>query len=137
NPTEESRSMVEALAGYGIPQQRIAAVLKISLPTLLKRYRHELDRGAAVVESNLVGNLLRLTRGKDGTALRAIMFSLQWRFGWSQYALPQGSRFANVPEPERLGKKEALNEAAKTAHIGTRFDHLNVVLQYPLGRKEA
>src|SRR5439155_7862039 len=104
------------------------------LPTLLKRYRHELDRGTAVVESNLVGNVLRLARGKDGTALRAIMFSLQCRFGWSQYALPQGSRFAEEPEP--LGKKEALNEAAKTAHIGTRFDHLNVARQYPLGRKE-
>ena len=32
---------------------------------------------------------------------------------------------------------DALNEAAKTAHIGSRFDHLNAARQYPLGRKEA
>ena len=136
-PDQRSRDIVEALSGYGIPTEKIASVMGISRPTLLKAYRSEIDRGAAVVEAKLIGNLLRLSGGSDGTALKAIMFSLQCRFGWSQYALPQGSRFANVPEPERLGKKEALNEAAKTAHIGTRFDHLNVARQYPLGRKEA
>lgn len=93
--------MVEALAGYGIPQEKIAAVLKISLPTLHRSYRRELDRGMAVVESNLVGNLLRLAKGKDGTALKAIMFSLQSRFGWSQYAPAPYE-----PKPEPLGKKE-------------------------------
>ena len=43
---------------------RLSSTLQISLPTLLKRYRDEFDRGAAVVESNLAGNLLRLAKGE-------------------------------------------------------------------------
>ena len=85
-PSEQSREIVELLSGYGIPQDRIAPVLKISVPTLHRCYRDELDRGAAMVETQLVGNLLRLATGKDGTALKAIMFSLRCRFGWSEYA---------------------------------------------------
>jgi hypothetical protein len=92
-------------------------VLKISLPTLLTRYRDELDRGAAVVESNLVGNLLRLAKGTDGTALKAIMFSLQCRFGWPQYAPPP-------PEPKPLGKKETAQREAQTAHEETGWGEL-------------
>jgi hypothetical protein len=87
-PNEQSREIVELLSGFGIPQNRIAPVLKISVPTLHRCYRNELDRGAAMVETQLVGDLLRFATGKDGTALRAIMFSLRCRFGWSEYAPP-------------------------------------------------
>ncbi|MGA7451916.1 MAG: hypothetical protein WBW73_11795, partial [Rhodoplanes sp.] len=53
--------------------------------TLRKHYATELQRGAATVEAKLVGNLLKLASGSDGTALKAIMFALQCRFGWSLY----------------------------------------------------
>ncbi|MER9965590.1 hypothetical protein [Mesorhizobium sp. M0060] len=84
-PTETSRRFVEALAGIAVSQAEIATALAITLPTLRKHYRAELDRGAARVEAKLVGHLLRLANGSDGTALRAVMFALQARFGWSQY----------------------------------------------------
>src|SRR5215208_4361511 len=93
NPSDDPRSMVEVLAGYGVTQLEIARVVGISDPTLRRAYREELDRGMAAVYGKLVGNLLRLAGGSDGTALRAIMFSLRCRFGWSE-----GS-------PEQLGKK--------------------------------
>lgn len=117
-PTEQSREIVEALAGYGIPQEKIASVLRISKPTLHEAYRAELDRGTAVVEANLVGNLLRLAKGKDGTALKAIIFSLQARFGWSLYAPPP------AVESEPLGKKEAAQREAQTAHEDSSWGNL-------------
>lgn len=83
-----TRRFVETLAGAAVPQAEIAAVVGVTVPTLRKHYRQELDRGAGILEWRLVNNLLRIASGKDGTALKAIMFSLQCRFGWSRYAPP-------------------------------------------------
>lgn len=117
-PTQQSRQTVEALAGFAIPTAKIADVLDISQPTLLKHYSREIQRGAAVVESNLVGNLMRIAKGSDGTALKAIMFALNCRFGWSQY----------VPRPdvkeEPLGKKEQAEREARSAHEGSDWGNL-------------
>jgi hypothetical protein len=82
-----SASIVELLAGAAIPQRHIA----IDCKSLRRHYRRELDRGAATVEAELVCNLLRLAGGKDGVALKAIVFALQCRFGWSRY-LPPASK---------------------------------------------
>lgn len=108
-PTEKDRQMVEVLAGFAIPTAKIADVLDIDQKTLLKHYDREIRRGAAMVESKLAGNLLRIAGGTDGTALKAIIFALTCRFGWSQY----------VPRPvadEPLGKKEQAQIEAQTAH---------------------
>ncbi len=108
-PSNKDRQMVEVLSGYAVPTAKIASVLGISQATLFKHYRRELDRGSGLVEAKLVANLLRIASGSDGTALKAITFSLTTRFGWSQY----------VPRPDGdekpLGKKEAANVAAQTA----------------------
>ena len=108
-PTQKDRQMVEVLAGYAIPSEKIALVIGITQTTLRKHYGAEIARGSAVVEAKLAGNLLRLAGGSDGTALKAIMFSLQCRFGWSQYV----PRIDRAPE---LGKKEQAQMAAETAH---------------------
>src|SRR5215217_7351542 len=81
DPTDESRRMVEAMSAFGIRQAEMARVIGISCPTLRRAYRDELHVGAAKVEAKLVGNLLRLAGGSDGTALRAIMFSLRLERG--------------------------------------------------------
>ena len=78
-------------------------MLGIDRKTVDKHYRSELQRGAAMVEARLVGNLLRIASGTDGTALKAIMFSLNCRFGWSQYA------------PAPLGKQAEADLRAQTA----------------------
>ncbi|RVH23608.1 hypothetical protein CN200_31670 [Sinorhizobium meliloti] len=83
-----TRRFVEAMAGAGVPQSEIAAVLAVAVPTLRKHYRGELRRGAAIVEARLASHLLRIASGHDGIALRAIIFALQCRFGWSRYAPP-------------------------------------------------
>ncbi|CAN7617310.1 hypothetical protein LJR255_004625 [Pararhizobium sp. LjRoot255] len=77
------------MAAKGIPQAQICSVLGVSEKTLRRRYRCELDRGSALVEAELVGNLLRLAGGNDDTALKAIEFILKSRFAWSEYAPPR------------------------------------------------
>jgi hypothetical protein len=84
-PDDRSRQMVEVLSGFGIPQDKIADVIGVDGKTLRKHYAREVQRGAATVEAKLVGNLLKLAGGSDGTALKAITFALQCRFGWSLY----------------------------------------------------
>jgi hypothetical protein len=49
-PTEEQRRIVRAMAGYGVPHDDIALVVKCSPPTLRRRFRHELD--VAMIEAN-------------------------------------------------------------------------------------
>nr|WP_049734123.1 hypothetical protein [Rhizobium ecuadorense] len=83
------RRLVQVLAGQAVPQPEICRILAVSPKTLRKRYRRELDVGAAKLESALIAHLLRLTAGNDDVALRAIRFALQARFGWSPYAPPR------------------------------------------------
>jgi hypothetical protein len=106
-PTDKDRKMVEVLAGYAVPAPDIADVLDIGQSTLYRHYRQQMRRGSAMVEAKLVGNLLRLAGGTNGTALKAIMFSLQCRFGWSPYA--------PGPMAPALGKKAQAELDAETA----------------------
>ncbi|UWU36844.1 hypothetical protein N2597_07510 [Rhizobium sophoriradicis] len=71
-----------------MPQREIGRALEIDPKTLRRRFRRELDIGAAKLEAALVGHLLRLAAGSDDVALRAIIFLLRSRFGWSRYAPP-------------------------------------------------
>jgi AcrR family transcriptional regulator len=116
-PTERDRKTVEVLAGYAVTTEKIASVLGISKSTLLKHYASEIENGAARVESMLIGNLTRIASGSDGTALKAIMFALNCRFGWSAYA----------PRPvaeEPLGKKAQAEIVAQTAHEDSDWGQL-------------
>lgn len=106
--------MVEVLSGYGIPTDKIAGVVGISRATLERYYDTELRIGTAKVESNLVGNLFRLSKGNDATALKATIFSLCTRFGWSQY----------VPRAEMPGKKEQAIIEAEVAHEDSDWNGL-------------
>lgn len=88
NPGLTDRRLVQMLASEGISQRQICRVLEVSPKTLRKRYRRELNVGAAKLEAALIGHLLRLAAGDDDVALRAIIFLLRSRFGWSRYAPP-------------------------------------------------
>jgi len=88
HPTDMQRRLVQTLASQGIPQPKICRVLDISEKTLRRAYRRQLDVGAARLQAALVGHLLRFAAGDDDIALRAIIFLLRCRFGWSRYAPP-------------------------------------------------
>ncbi|CCV08457.1 hypothetical protein MESS2_750006 [Mesorhizobium metallidurans STM 2683] len=65
---------METLAGAAVPIAQICEMLDIPKSTL---YRPELRRGAAWIESLLVGHLLRLAGGNDRVALKAIAFAFR------------------------------------------------------------
>jgi hypothetical protein len=64
-PTEESRRMVRFLAGAGLSQDDISAIIGCSEKTLRLYYRNELDEGLADANAAIVAVLLALIRGGD------------------------------------------------------------------------
>ncbi|TAZ83590.1 hypothetical protein ELH72_10235 [Rhizobium ruizarguesonis] len=79
------------LASKGARQSEICYVLGISQKTLRLRFRKELNRGAARLEAALVMRLYALAAGNGAIALRATIFILKARFGWSPYLPPPRS----------------------------------------------
>jgi hypothetical protein len=81
-PTEEQRRMVRAMAGYGVPHDDIALVVRCSPPTLRKRFRQELD--VATIEANArVAQILYQQATTPGN-LGATIFWLKARAGWRE-----------------------------------------------------
>lgn len=85
-PTEMQRRLVRVLAAHGIAQREISRALAIDPKTLRLHYRRELDVGAVKLEAALVLHLYRLASGNGPVALKALVFLLRSRFGWSKFA---------------------------------------------------
>lgn len=94
-PTENERAQVEAMAAYGIPQELIVrfvvrpsgsagAVKPISLKTLRKHFREELDTAGVKIESKVAESLYkRAIDLKHPQGAISAMFLLKARFGWT------------------------------------------------------
>ena len=106
-PSDKDRRVVEMMAGWAIPEERIAKVLAIDPKTLRKHFGEELEVGHAKLEAQLAQNLLRIAQGHDRQSLIATIFALKSRFGWVEQQPP-------AREPA-LGKKVARLEAAHQA----------------------
>ena len=79
-PSDKDRRIAEALAGWAIPQERIARVIGVDPKTLRKHFPDELSVGSAKLEAQLAQNLLRIAQGHDRQALIATIFALKSRF---------------------------------------------------------
>lgn len=120
-PTDEQRRTVQAMAGFGIPQDDIARVIGISSPTLRLHYREELDKGVTIANTAVAQNLYAKATGKGRESVTAGIFWLKCRAGWSEYAPPPAPR---PTKEEPLGKKEQAERDAETAHEGTGWGNL-------------
>jgi hypothetical protein len=116
-PTEVSRRQVEALAGFGLPQDDIARVIAIDPTTLRLRYRAELDAGSAKATARVAENLFRIATGSGREAVTAAIFWLKTRARWSEHA--PGPRREEAP-----GKKALAEAASETAAVGTPWEEL-------------
>lgn len=87
-PTDKDRRVVEMMAGWAIPEVKIAKVLTIDPKTLRKHFATELDVGHARLEAQLAQNLLRIAQGDDRQSLIATIFALKSRFGWIEQQPP-------------------------------------------------
>ena len=82
SPTDEQRRLVHAMAGYGVPHDDIAVVVRCSPPTLRKRFRRELD--VATIEANArVAQTLYQQATTPGN-IAATIFWLKARAGWRE-----------------------------------------------------
>ncbi|HTV69117.1 MAG TPA: hypothetical protein VMF90_11330 [Rhizobiaceae bacterium] len=83
-PDEVSRRQVEALAGYGVPEPSLAAMIGIDPKTLRKHYRFELDHGHAKANAKVAENLYRKATGDGRESVTAAIFWLKTRAAWKE-----------------------------------------------------
>ena len=75
------RQKVRTLAGFGVPQEDIAKIIGCAPKTLRKRFREELDRGAAEANAMVAGYLF--ASAKAGS-VAAQIFWLKTRANWRE-----------------------------------------------------
>jgi hypothetical protein len=104
-PTEKDRLAVETMAGHGITQMDIARVIGVSLSTLTKWYRDELETGAVKANSKVAQSLFDKACGNANGSVAAAIFWLKCRARWSEATSAEAY----------VGKKAQLEQAAKNA----------------------
>lgn len=143
-PTPESRARVEHLVALGMSHLEISRLLinphtgkGISVNTLAKHYRDELDRGSSVVLEAVAGSLMSKAISEDHPqAAISAMFMLKCRFGWRQSGergdlkLPDLKTFDSCQEATKIvadalasgmisdGRASALMKAIDSARNG-------------------
>ena len=80
-PTEDQRETVVGLKSIGATSERIASILKISVDTLDKHFKQELESGLQTVLGQIASNLFRQALDGDTTAA---IFILKTRAKWSE-----------------------------------------------------
>jgi hypothetical protein len=71
NPTNDERSRVEAMSGYGVPIEQIAVLIRdgIDTDTLRKYFHTELQAGKAKANAKIGQTLFQKAVGGDTTAM--------------------------------------------------------------------
>jgi hypothetical protein len=82
-PTETERNQVEAMSGYGVPIEQIAALIRdgIDAETLRKHFKRELTTGKAKANAKIGQTLFQKATSGDTTA--AIWWS-KTQMGWRE-----------------------------------------------------
>jgi hypothetical protein len=91
-PDATSRRQVEAMAGYGVPEDAIARVVAIDPKTLRKHYRDELDNGQIKATAKVAESLFRKATTDGAQSVTAAIFWLKTRGGWRE--TPQSHQVA-------------------------------------------
>jgi hypothetical protein len=116
-PTDRDRGQVKTMGAMGIPDYDIAKVIGVSVPTLRKYFRSELDTGHIEANAKVAQSLFKQATGEKPNVTAAI-FWLKARAGWRDGSRPMHE------EDETPGKKAQAQQAARTAAAGTEWDGL-------------
>jgi len=123
-PTDDQRRMVERAVGLGFTQERIAALLGITKPTLEKHFREELDRGGAVVEYQ-VGSSLVDQALKGNVNAQALYLSRP--AGWKETQVVENRGV----DYDRMSEEELIRSIAERANkLGVKID-MSIEEQHP------
>jgi hypothetical protein len=138
-PTDEQRKMVEAMAGYGVPHDDIAAVLDVAPKTLRKHCDRELRIGKIKANANVGKSLYEQACGapaqfdEDGNQVRAelprvVSAAIFWakaQMGWKETTIIKTDR-TNLSEMtdaelEELVRRERSSGAVDEAEGEDEF----------------
>lgn len=88
-PTEQERKQVEAMAGFGVPHESIAVLIRegIDADTLKKHFKSELARGKAKAFSKVGQTLFQKAIDGDTTSL---IFWAKTQMGFKETLTHQG-----------------------------------------------
>ena len=119
-PTDKSRSEVEALSSFGVPQDDIAKYVGLDSKTLRKHYRDELDRSEVKANAKIGQFLFSAASGKalengasHSDCVRAAMFWAKTRMGWRETAhIDHSSTDGSMRPPQAIMTTDPI-EAAK------------------------
>jgi hypothetical protein len=116
-PDQSARDLVAMMATIEkATHAEIARALNITIPTLEKHFRDELDSSKRTLNARVAANIFRIAMGDGAQALKAAQYWLATRAGWSEYAPPPKDPTKPDDKPPAsapLGKKEALDQAAQ------------------------
>ncbi|MFC6640830.1 MULTISPECIES: hypothetical protein [Sulfitobacter] len=107
--TEENQLLVSTLKAAGWSQARIAAYLRCDIKTLRNNFSRELQAGADLIEGQALEVLVRQMRNGKLTAVRQVLSMTE-----KGRATPPPAPEDHPEAPEKLGKKEQLDQAAQT-----------------------
>ena len=88
-PTAEQRKTVRTMAGFGIPQDDIAAHLEIAPKTLRKHFKQELRVGAIHADARVIESLYKMATSGESAA--ATIFWVKTRCRWRENSVPAES----------------------------------------------
>lgn len=108
-PNDTMRSVVTNMVCAGIEQKFIAQALGVSVSTLVRHFRDELDSGLANANAAVVASLFERATQGGPSDVTAMIFWLKARAGW---------REARGEEP---GKKEVRQKEAEAAVADSAF----------------
>jgi len=83
-PDPAHRRQVEAMAGYGIPPEDIAQVLRLAANELRVQFAAELEDGRIKANSRVAESLFRKATGEGREAVVAAIFWLKTRARWRE-----------------------------------------------------
>ena len=100
-PDPQTRRQVEAMAGYGIPENDIGRVIGIDAKTLRKHYRDELDTGHIKANAKVAESLFRHATSNGPQSVTAAIFWMKTRGRWSEtFVYEHGVLLARIPTEE-------------------------------------
>lgn len=115
--TEQTRSQVESLVGFGLTQAQIAQVMRIADRTLRDLYRDELDGGVFKANAAVARSLYRAATGNGPSSVTAAIFWMKSRAGWreSPQEMEVAVRTESASAEDRAKALAALLAKAKKA----------------------
>jgi hypothetical protein len=100
-PSDQERRLVATMAGVGLSQDSICSVLEITVPTLHRHFRKELDVSYIKLKARMRARLV--AKAESGDTLALIFINKV--FGWNERAIVQDGGSAEV-DPTNLTDSE-------------------------------